>query len=145
VLIDWQKQHETITKVRSRRKFFFAVGTGAIVLGIFFSWMLDTEFGIGMGGVLEPVSLLLLGLGSIAVLIDTIIISVMLRAIDAIVWGSITFTFSVVVVPFLVSLLHFEVHVHSWTGVLLVPWLLCCLISLILLVVGVVRKISQRQ
>lgn len=132
--------------MRSRRKFFLALGTGAIVLGIFFSWMLDTDFGIGRGGVLEPVSLLLLGLGSIAVLIGTIIISATLRPADAMVWGALTFAFFVFAVPFLVSLLHFEVNVHSWTGVLLVPWLLCCLISLILLVVGVVRKmISQRQ
>jgi hypothetical protein len=87
--------------------------------------------------------LLLLGSGTLVVLVGCVVLCVKEHPKQLMLAGSITTGGSLLVIPALATIAHFEPNVHDWTGFLFFIWLLTCVISPVVLLVGFLRYLLQ--
>lgn len=127
----------------SRMKILIFAGTTAILLGVLLlAWVNDSS---RAHYVAETLGLLLIVSGILVSFAGGIIFC---RKGDA---GAVLFSglaisgVSLIVIPGLSVLFHFEPNVHSWTGLLFFLWLPSCAVGPILVLVGAGRRFLQNR
>jgi hypothetical protein len=122
----------------SRGKILILGGSSALVLGALLLGWEPSAAG-------DVVGLLLLFSGILILFAGCIAFCAKQDAKQVLLAGAITSGVSLIVVPLLTSLLHFQVNVHDWTGLLFFfIWIPACVIGSVFLLVGVIRFLLQR-
>jgi hypothetical protein len=131
----------------SRAKTLILVGSSAIALGVFLlGWVNDSAGPLRITLIAEAGGLLCLGAGSVILTIGCIAFCSRANANQVLLVGAIISGISLVVIPILSSLSHFEANVHDWTGGLFFfIWVPACVLGPIFMLVGVTRLFRQKR
>jgi hypothetical protein len=128
----------------SRPKLLIRLGSYSVILGLLCAWASDRP----LPGLLPEISVvfmfLLLGFGSLVILVGCIFLCFMEQPTQLLRAGLISLAVTLLVFV-AASMARFEPNVHSWTGFMLLPWLLSCLLVPIILLVGFIRLLLQRR
>jgi hypothetical protein len=119
-------------------------------LGCVLAWLVNDSAGpLRIAFTAEAVGLLFLLAGVLILITGCITFCARANANQVLLVGSIISGISLVVIPILSSLSHFEAKVHDWTGLLFFfIWVPACVLGSIFVLVGVSRlflKKRQRQ
>jgi hypothetical protein len=87
---------------------------------------------------------LLFGFGSLLILVGCIFLCFKEQPTQLLRAGLISLAVTLLVFV-AASIARFEPNVHSWTGFMLLPWLLSCLLVPMILLVGFIRHLLQRR
>jgi hypothetical protein len=131
----------------SRAKTLILVGSSAIALGVFLlGWVNDSAGPLRITFIAEAVALLFLVAGVVILITGCITFCGRANANQVLLVGAIISGISLVVIPILSSLSHFEANVHDWTGLLFFfIWVPACVLGPIFVLVGVSRLFLQKR
>lgn len=118
-------------------------GAYAITLGGLVGWAADRPLGSPMAEVAETLELLLLGLGTLAVLAGCFVLCIKEQAKRLLLVGAVASAAFLLVIPGLASLTQIGPSIHDWTAMFFFLWLLFCLVAPAILLVGFVRFLVQ--
>lgn len=122
----------------SRWKILILVGSSSVVLGVLL-------LGWEPSAAADVVGMLLLFPGMLILLAGCIAFCAKQDAKQVLLAGAVTSGVSLVVIPVLSSLLHFEANVHDWTGQwFFFVWIPACLLGVSFVLVGVMRIFLQK-
>jgi hypothetical protein len=128
-----------------RGKLLIRIGSYSVILGVLCGWASERSLPSPFGEISDGLMLLFLGSGILILSVGCIVLCIkelpgpLLRA------GIIASAVTLLVVPAIISMAHFEPNVHSWTGLLFFLWLFFCLLCLAILLVGLVPYLLQRR
>jgi hypothetical protein len=123
----------------SRWKVLILGGSSSMVLGVLLLGWEPSAAG-------DVVGMLLLFPGMLILLAGCIAFCAKQDAKQVLLVGAVTSGISLVVIPVLGSLLHFEANVHSWTGQwFFFVWIPACVLGALFVLVGVIRIFLQRR
>jgi hypothetical protein len=118
-------------------------GASGILLGVLLlAWVNDSSRPLYVA---EAIGLLLLVSGILIFLAGCLIFCSKGEAIEVMLAGLTISGVSLIVIPGLSLLLHFEPNVHGWTGLLFFLWLPSCAIGPIFVLVGLSRRFLQKR
>lgn len=129
----------------SRGKLLIRIGFYSVILGVLCGWASERSLPSPFGEIFDGLMLLLLGSAILILSVGCIVLCIkelpgpLLRA------GTIASAVTLLVVPVITSMAHFEPNVHSWTGSLFFLWVFFCLLCPAILLVGLVRYLLQRR
>jgi len=127
----------------SGTKILILGGASGILLGVLLlAWVNDSSRPLYVA---EAIGLLLLVSGILIFLAGCLIFCSKGEAIEVMLAGLTISGVSLIVIPGLSLLLHFEPNVHGWTGLLFFLWLPSCAIGPIFVLVGLSRRFLQKR
>ncbi len=122
-----------------KAKILTVIGAALMAAGILVYWLTgNTRL---EGETAEALTLGLLGLGALAVLIGGLVWCAKAPATKVLFVGAITAAFTIVIIPFGSRLTGWDINIHGWSGMLILPWFLFCGLGGIFAAVGFVRLI----
>jgi hypothetical protein len=127
----------------SRTKTPILAGSSAILLGVLLlGWVNDSARPLYVA---EAAGLLLLVPGILIFLAGCLFFCRNERASKVLLAGAMISGVSLIVIPGLSLLLHFEPNVHDWTGLLFFLWLPSCALGPLFVLVGLSRHLVQKR
>jgi hypothetical protein len=128
-----------VIPIISRWKILILAGSSSMVLGVLL-------LGWEPSAAADVVGMLLLFPGMLILLAGCIAFCAKQDANQVLLVGAVTSGVSLVVIPVLGSLLHFEANVHGWTGQwFFFAWIPACVLGALFVLVGVLRIFLQRR
>jgi hypothetical protein len=128
----------------SRAKLLVRLGFYSVILGLLCASASDRPLSSPFSEVSVAFMFLLLGSGILFLLVGCIMFCIKEQPCHLLRVGLISSGVTLLVVV-AASTARFEPNVHNWTGFLLLPWLLSCLLVPIILLVGFIRFLLQRR
>jgi hypothetical protein len=131
----------------SRAKTLILAGSGAIAVSVFLlGWVNDSAGPFLIAIIAEAAGLLLLLAGILILIAGCFTFCSKAIARQVLLIGAIISGISLVVIPILRSLSHFEVNVHDWTGLLFFfIWIPACVLGPIFMLVGASRLLLRKR
>jgi hypothetical protein len=127
----------------SRTEILILTGSSSILLGVLLlAWVNDSASPLYVA---EAAGLLLLVPGILILLAGCLIFCSKGEANKVMLVGAVISGVSLILIPGLSLLLHFEPNVHGWTGLLFFLWLPSCAMGPLFVLVGVSRFFLQKR
>jgi hypothetical protein len=134
-----RREEIPVTPVLSRWKTLILGGSSSMVLGMLL-------LGWEPSAAADVLGMLLLFPGLLILLAGCIVFCAKQDAKQVLLVGAVTSGVSLVVIPVISSLLHFQANVHSWTGLwFFFAWIPACIFGALFVLLGVIRLFLQRR
>ena len=129
----------------SRAKLFLGAGSISIIFGTLLAGLLNMVSSTPLAVLLGVLAVLLLAPGLLVLLAGCILFCFKEHSRQLMLTGAVASGVSLLLIPGVASLVHFDPNIHDWTGPLFFLWILSCVIGPIILLAGLARYFLQAR
>jgi hypothetical protein len=129
----------------SRAKFFLRAGSISMTFGTLFAGLLNMVSSTPLSVLLGVLAVLLLAPGLLVLLTGCITFCFKEHSRQLMLTGAVASGVSLLLIPGVAALAHFDPNIHDWTGPLFFLWILSSVIGPIILLAGLARYLLQAR